>query len=139
MVTTLLPDAEVVARQWMLHDPAIAALVGTSVATTLPAKSVFPFVVIQLVQMDRDEGEAYIARSWVQVDVYADTGDHRTSSQIARTIVASADDFQGDVNTAWGAKAFVYGIQLENMRKTPEPATGWSRFTLDMSFMMRTQ
>lgn len=138
-MTDLMPDGEVIARQWLLDDPEISALIGTSAATTLPKEWSEPFVVVELVQTIRMSGEAFLAESWLQVDVYADKNNFRLASQVGRTIQAVGDDWSGTVIPSQGESAYVYGMRVQNMRRIPEPDTEWARYMLDVVFMMRRE
>lgn len=131
-------DVEVVARRWALGNPAISAVVGNRVATSLPADPIFPFLVVVRVGGAPLAGRDYLEdQAQIQWDCYGAKGDNKpdwaAASEAARTLVQEAHNFQGKVNMSDGGYAKIDGMQVTGgPRRFPEIDTGWARYVVDM-------
>lgn len=128
MPTPLLPDATVIARQALLAQAPLTALVVQRVYFAIPATPTFPLVVLTLVDDDELRPEALTAR--VQADVWGAGGD--TQSVIdTKTIAATIRSVARDLVGTWAAGSIfnaVAGITISQ----PDDKTGRSRHIVDL-------
>ena len=125
----MVASAERVAVAWAKTNTAIAAIVGTRVATKLPADPTFPFLRATLTGGTTDGSDAPIWVPLVTFDCYAD--DRAGADDLSRTVID-----QLEAGTHATSQGTFYGRVLA-VRPTPEPDTGWERFTVDALFILK--
>lgn len=137
-----IPDAEITARNWALAQPDVAAIVGTRVATRLPGTPVFPFLTVFRLGGTLNGSGASIDEPFLQWDAYAAKGenapDYGTAYSLAMAVAEAAQNFSGAVINP-GDDAHIYLFELlDGPRRLEEPDTGWGRYTVDMTMVIRS-
>lgn len=137
-----LPDAEITARNWALAQPTIAAIVGTNIATRLPSSPSFPFLTVFRLGGTLNDSGASIDEPFLQWDAYAAKGenapDYGTAYSLALAVAEAAQNFAGTVvNPGDDAHIYVFEL-LDGPRRLEEPDTGWGRYTVDMTMLIRS-
>lgn len=118
---------------WAKANTPIDAIVAGRVATKLPADPTFPFLRLRLAGGAPDLGEAPLDQVLVQFDCYGT--DDASADLLERTLVDELDKLNGA--TATNGHGFLYGARTISARRTPEPDTGWARFTVDSTITIR--
>lgn len=139
MVALVMPDAESIAVSWAKATADLTALLGTKIATRLPAKVDLPFLRAIRVGGGPEDLEADIDGALIQWDAYAarsgangETPDYRTASLIARTLVAAARASANmPIVPASGDAAWVYGFTVTSGPIRMDEPTNWARFRVD--------
>jgi len=144
------PDAEIIARAWMLDQSPITALVGTRVATRLPRGAQMPFVVLFRAggALLNPRSEAHIQSALIPMECYAgrwggtdDTAvpDYGAAMDLANTIIQSAFNYSnGYIQSSDGLKAKIYSFEIVQMpTRIEETTTGLGRYAIALSMTYR--
>lgn len=141
----MLPDAEILVRQWAIQVPALQALLDNGdgtyrVATDLPNSPVWPFLTVFRAAGAPDT-DAELDIALMQWDCYAARGntrpDHETSSLLARTLVQELRAAGGITIAGYG---HIYGFTIiDGPRRIDEPTTGWARRKVDTFVAFREE
>lgn len=128
MPTPLLPDPTVAAREALLAQSAVAALVSTRIHFAIPSAPIWPLVILTLIDDDELRPETLTAR--VQADVWGagnTTQDTLDCKLIARTIRSVARDLRG----TWGAAQISNAVAGQTI-PSPDDTTGRARQIVDL-------
>lgn len=133
-----LPDAEVLAVQWVKSNSALNVLLSGRVATRLPQGATFPFLRVYRAGGSPDNSEAPLDHAVMQFDSFGSDGDtspaYAEASLVARTLAEEAKEFRGTVTT-YGT---ILGMTVINgPRRIEEPETGYARYLVELMMMTR--
>ena len=133
-----LPDAEVLLVNFVKDNGALNALLSGRVATRLPKEPTMPFMRVFRAAGTVDPGEAPLDQALMQVDCFGASGDttpdYASASAVARTFIEQATNFRGAV----GSYGTILGMTVQSgPRRIEEPATGYSRYLVEMLLMSR--
>lgn len=133
-----IPDAEVLAVNWVKSNSPLDALIDGRVATRLPKNPPMPFLRVQRVAGTVDDSEAPIDNAVLQFDSFGAEGDttpaYESASLVARTLIEEAANFRGSV----GSFGTIMGMTiLEGPRRIEEPETGYARYMVEILLMSR--
>src|SRR5215207_5337282 len=130
----LLPDTVALAREALLAQTSITALVSTRIYARIPATPTWPLLVVSTVD-DAESPEPAFGESRVQVDVWGAGGSDTQTAQarlIARTVWQAARDLDGSYTSG----VIVHCTPLISV-PAPDPETGRARFVVDLSVTIR--
>lgn len=132
MPTPVLPDSTVAARTALLAQPAITALVGQRIHYAIPATTIYPILVLSLVDDDELRPETLIAR--VQVDVWGEgntTQNVLDCKAIAAVVRSVARDLRGTWSGTWGTASISNSVAGQII-PNPDDTSGRARFICDL-------
>ena len=149
MTALVLPDSEILVRQWCLSKTAITDLVSTRIAPNLPSEPTLPFLVITLIGGSLDDSEALIGQADFQFDAYAgnwggdntkNKPDYATAFNVANTVMAECFANQDNQITSSGAAVgYIYGFRVtSNVRRIDEEGIGLARYNFDATMTYRS-
>lgn len=130
---------------WAKANSVLGSKVADRVSTTLPnpdrADFEFPWVTVFRVPGGAGGNEeAPIDRALLQWDIYArgpqtpgGSADWATAEDVMTALVGELHAAQ-NVETDHG---HIYGFELVSAGRSPEPETGWARFTVDAFALLR--
>lgn len=128
MPVPLLPDTLALAREALLAQASLTALVGTRIYDRIPASPTWPLLVVSDVDIQELEWHTWLAR--VQVDVWGAGGSQADWQQvrtIARTLYSVARDLRG----SWTAGDISNAAPLIIV-PAPDETTGRARLVVDL-------
>lgn len=145
--TDVIPDAEAIAVAWAKADGDLSPYLDNGdgsyrISTRVPENPSFPYLtVFRVGGVVGEDTEAPVDEALLQWDAYAVRGtkspDYNTASQVARTLIHKARLFEGVVSHADG-DAWVYAFDIfSGPRRLEEPETGWARYTVETTLVMR--
>jgi len=139
-----LPSPEKVIVQWAKNNSVISSIVGTRVATRLPAEPTFPFLVVQVIGggiSEAPQPAAHISENLIQFDAFAGRGNTRgfapDYSTADNLILKVQEELQSITEIAVSGYGVIIGTQLLSSGRIEEGDTGYARYTLDALITMR--
>ena len=129
-------SAERLMVQWAKADMALAAILDGRVATDLPSDPTFPFLVVFQIGGAPDPSEAPVDLPLLQWDCYGSEGfaGRAQADTLARPLLDRLSSADGMTVLGQG---HIYGHQTIDYRRSPEPDTGWARYTITTISMIR--
>lgn len=137
----MLPDAEVLAVQWVKSNTALNAVLSGRVATRLPRDPVFPFLTVFRVAGAPEGSEAPLDLPALQWDAYGESRgdaapDYASASLVARTLIAEMEALISPIQV--GAHGTIVGFgRPTGPRRVTEPLTGWARYMVEGQMVTR--
>lgn len=128
MPVPVLPDSIALAREALLAQSSLTALVSTRIYDRIPASPTWPLLVLSVV--DDLELEWHTGQARVQVDVWGRSGsptDAAEALNIARVVRSVARDLRG----SWAA-GDVSNAAPGTIIPAPDPETGRARYVIDL-------
>jgi hypothetical protein len=150
-----LPDGEVVARDWVWNNVPTRTLLDNGngtyrCATDLPTTPVFPFLTINLIDVQYPSADMSLADVYLQFDSYGARGwnatppvlspDIKSASIVARTLVEELRGSTQQSLTPAGTytnDAFVYGFQILGGPRNVSEEMGWARQLVEVLMTIR--
>lgn len=128
MPVPVLPDALAVAREGLLAQSTLTALVGTRIYDRIPASPTWPLLVLSVVDDLELEWHTGVAR--VQVDVWG-AGSSPTDAAQALSIARTVRSVARDLRQSWAA-GDISNAAPGTILPAPDPETGRARYVIDL-------